>query len=847
VPTPTASPPGLLLAAGSSPRGRDRLEDLLATVDEFQRCGPDPETWPEGPSGSCRVLLLEDPATLPSWLQWADGRRVPTGVLLAWESPSTLVADEDPPAAAALLASWETTIRTVLRHAGDRPTWLLALDDGEALPSPAALRTWLVTGQAPTTGPDPRPSTDASRDAPPDLRGVPGPGPHPAGLVLPAHEQLATVLQQMSGGHPRSPLREGTLPEPTPWALALRREALRREGWATPDSRCEAPAPATTGDRAAADAEQERQAPIGSPWGPDASADLPGYRRWQQEVEGTPGPPGSALDRHPRLRAGPVVTVAVPVYRPDLALLTKAVQSVQAQTYPRFELCLCDDGSDDPALTGALAAFGQDPRVRVTSLPRNQGIAAATNAAVALGQGAWVAFLDQDDELAPNALEEVALAIEADPSVDLLYSDDDKIDLVGQRFGPQFKPDWSPDLLLSCGYLAHLFVIRRALFDELGGFRSAFDGSQDWDLALRATERTRAVRHLPKILYHWRSAQHSTAGSLSAKPWAHDAGRRAIAAALERRGEPAEVEPHPDLVGYNHVRRLVRGNPLVSVVIPFRDRPDLTQRCLDSFLEAPGHDNVEFVLVDNGSTEPETAALLRQASADHRVRVLKAPGPFNWAKLVNDGARAGQGELLLFLNNDVVAASPGWLAAMIGHAQRPEIGAVGARLVFPDGRLQHCGTVIGLVGPAGHVMVGLPPGRIGYMGFDRVTRNWTAVTGACLLTRREVWEEVGAFDETLPVAYNDVDFCLKLRDRGYWNVVTPLAELVHAESASRGVTGFQTDVGRFAQRWETWLRHDDPLFSPHLSHFDPSCAIRQAGEDEQWMQRLEAFSLPSKP
>ena len=456
-----------------------------------------------------------------------------------------------------------------------------------------------------------------------------------------------------------------------------------------------------------------------------------------------------------------------------------------------------------------------------------------------VAKGEFVAFLDQDDELAPSALGSGAAALSASPDVDVVYSDEDKIDESGERFDPLFKPEWSPDLLLSFAYICHLTTIRRALVDELGGLRSEFDGSQDYDLSLRATERARRVVHVPEVLYHWRSLPSSAASGASAKPYAYEAGRRAVEDALRRRGEEAEVTNHPHFPGRYHVRRAPRGRPLVSIIVPFRDEPGLLATCATSLRSDPGYDRFELLLVDNGSELPETEALLERLAAEPGVRLLRSPGPFNWAAINNAAARDCSGDLLLFSNNDIEARVPGWLGAMVGHAQRADVGAVGARLVYPDGAIQHAGVVIGLGGIAGHVLRGLPSDHPGYNSMAISTRNCSVVTGACMMVRRDVFESVGGFDELLPVAFNDVDFCLKLRERGFLVVYTPLAELVHHESRSRGHTDDVFEEQRIRGRWGHALVAGDPYMNIHLSHWRYWCPLSTAQEDYRWQTYLE--------
>jgi GT2 family glycosyltransferase len=417
---------------------------------------------------------------------------------------------------------------------------------------------------------------------------------------------------------------------------------------------------------------------------------------------------------------------------------------------------------------------------------------------------------------------------------------------LGERFDPFFKPEWSPDLLLSFAYMSHLTVVRRTLFDELGGLRSEFDGSQDYDFTLRASERARLIVHIAAVLYHWRSMPGSAASDTAgqqAKPWAYEAGRRAIEDALERRNEPGVVSTLEEFPGRYHVRRAVTGRPLVSIIIPFRDEPALLATCTRTLRESPGYDNYELILVDNDSALPETHALLDELVAEPNVRLLRAPGPFNWAAINNSAARASSGELLLFLNNDIEAEVPGWLDAMVGHAQRREVGAVGARLLYPDGTIQHAGVVIGLGGIAGHVLRGLPGDQPGYASLAISTRNCSVVTGAAMMVRKDVFFEVGGFDETLAVAFNDVDFCLKLRERGFLIVFSPLTELIHHESKSRGHTDDAVENKLMLTRWRAVMVAGDPYHNRHLSHWRYWCPLSTAQEDDRWKNYLETRIL----
>ena len=574
-------------------------------------------------------------------------------------------------------------------------------------------------------------------------------------------------------------------------------------------------------------------------WGPDASESPTDYWRWKHLVH---------LDRiekgvppEPLPTDGPLLSIVVPVYRPSIWYFEECVLSVINQTYQRWELCLCDDGSDVPELTQSMHTFAaRDPRIRVLTMEENGGISRTSNRALADARGEFVLLLDHDDLLEPEALAEVAKAVTSHDDVDIVYTDEDKLDEIDRPHHPQFKPDWDPELLLSYPYLGHLTGFRRDLLTRIGGFRPEFDGSQDFDVMLRASELARRVVHIPKVLYHWRVVAGSAAGDPDAKPWAYAASRRVLEDAVSRRGIDGTVEKGPFLGSY-HLRRKIHGTPTVSVIIPFRDQAALTVACLESLDEDPGYPIEEVVLIDNGSVEPETRVLRRRLETRAATRVLEYPGPFNWSAINNLAARTCRTDMLLFMNNDIEATSPGWLHAMVELGQRPDVGAVGARLVYPDGKLQHAGVVLAVGGIAAHILNGMPGNRQGYFGMDRLVRSYSAVTAACMLVRRQVFEEAGGFDESFPVAFNDIDFCIRLGQAGYRLLYTPHAELTHYESVSRGLSGYSADFGEFLTRWWGLLQHEDPFYNPNLSRWSSWCSFREPGEDERWFSTIGAL------
>lgn len=528
----------------------------------------------------------------------------------------------------------------------------------------------------------------------------------------------------------------------------------------------------------------------------------------------------ATLERWPRR---PLLSVLMPVYNTDPPALQSALESVRAQVYPHWELCVVDDASTRADTRAVLAAV-QDPRIRIERLDRNGGISAASNRALAMARGDYVALLDHDDALTCDALYESARAI-VEHAPDLLYSDEDIVDERGRAHTAHLKPDYAPDLLLAHNYITHLLVARRELVARVGGFRSACDGAQDYDLVLRLVEQAARIGHLRRVLYHWRMTPASTSRRPDAKPYAADAGRRALEDALRRRGIAAAIAP-ANLPHYYHVRRTLSARPRVSILIPFRDRPDLLETAINAILHVSTYRDFEILAIDNGSVEPRTRALLEDLAArDARVRVVSAPGPFNYAQLNNTAAAAATGEYLVLMNNDVEVITPDWIEALLEHAQRPEVGAVGCTLYYPDGRVQHAGIVLGVGGIAGHAHRYLDRRTCGYMNRLHVAQDVSAVTAALLMVRRARYLELGGLDaDHLATALNDVDFCLRLRERGWLNVFTPHAQAWHRESASRGYENnaaqrarFDAEAAWFRQRHAAALAAGDPYYNPGLS------------------------------
>jgi GT2 family glycosyltransferase len=549
-----------------------------------------------------------------------------------------------------------------------------------------------------------------------------------------------------------------------------------------------------------------------------------GYDRWISRNDLRPADVELIRDTVAVLPHAPAISVLMPVFDPPERYLRAALDSVLAQLYPHWELCAADDASTLPHVRAVLAEYAaRDARVKIVLRERNGHIAAASNSALALATGEFVALLDHDDVLARDALFHVALAANRFPGVDFIYTDEDKLDDDDHRSEPYFKPDWSPDSLLARMYTGHLAVFRRALVNELGGFREGYEGSQDYDLVLRLTERTDRIRHVPRVLYHWRIHGASTASTAEPKDYAFEAGRRAIADALVRRGEPGTVERLPQPGSYV-VRYALRRPEKVSIIVPTRDHGDDVDRCLRSVFAHRTYPDFEVVLVDNGSIDPASlATFARWAAEEPRVRVLRDDAPFNFAALNNHAARETGGTYLLFLNNDTEVVTPDWLEALVEQAQRPSVGAVGAKLLYPDGTLQHAGVILGIGGVAGHVHKYADGGAGGYFNIVQTVNDYSAVTGACLMVRREAFARAGGFDEALAVAFNDVDLCLRLRALGLYNVYVPHAVLVHHESKSRGAergaekqARYDRERGIMQERWRC-ATCNDPHYSPHLT------------------------------
>jgi O-antigen biosynthesis protein len=518
--------------------------------------------------------------------------------------------------------------------------------------------------------------------------------------------------------------------------------------------------------------------------------------------------------RHENLlwTARPMVSIIMPTYNPRRDWLEPAIDSVLGQVYENWELCIADDASTAPHVADILERYAaSDPRIRFVRRDTNGGIAAASASGLEMARGEFVALLDHDDLLRPHALHRVIELLQTEPDLDVVYSDEDMLQPDGTFGKPHFKPDWSPDLLLSVNYITHFLVIRRRLVEQVGGFRPGFDGAQDHDLVLRATEKARGVGHVPDVLYTWRQVPGSVALAGDAKMYAYDAGVLAVEDALLRRGLSGHVTRAEDLGRY-HVRLDIVGQPHVAIVIPTRDRVELLRMCIDSIESLSTYANWSITIVDNDSVDPETLAYLDNT----RHHVVRRAGHFNYSRLVNVGRSHIDAPYMLTVNNDVTVISPDWIEALLEQVQRPEVGVAGGRLLYPDGRVQHEGIGVGNV-RGGYIAANLDAWWMG-----RVIRDVSAVTGACQMIKVSAFDEVGGYDETLQVGFNDVDFCLRVHEAGYLVVYTPHAELYHPESASRGrALDPVADYDLFWKRWGVEGGIHDPYLSPHIRDLNP--------------------------
>lgn len=523
----------------------------------------------------------------------------------------------------------------------------------------------------------------------------------------------------------------------------------------------------------------------------------------------------------------PMISIVMPVYRPPLDLLNNAIMSVRNQIYENWELCICDDHSCDSQIKDLLITHSnRDSRIKLFFLEQNRHISEATNCALKLASGQYIGFLDHDDMLSADALYEVAECVNAHPRAGIFYSDEDKIDSTGFRFAPHFKTDWNPDLFFSMNYVCHFCIYRSDLIGKVGGLRHGFEGSQDYDLTLRCLKHLAddQIIHIPKVLYHWRAARGSVAFSPLEKSYSQAAGLKALQEFFDDKSSKVVVREGPVHNSYRLLHPIPDPPPLVSIIVPTRDGVHLLRQCLHSVTSKTSYSNYEVIIVNNQSTDTGLFSYLDSIAQQENMTVLTYDLPFNYSAINNFAVKRANGDIIALINNDVSVISPGWLTEMVSHACRPDIGCVGAKLYYEDGLVQHAGVILGLRGVAGHSHRFAASDSSGYFSRLKLVQNISAVTAACLVVRKNVYEAVGGFDETnLAVAFNDVDFCLRVAEAGLRNLWTPFAEMYHLESKSRGIPDDKDDQHRMNSEIkymiETWghLMHKDPYYNPNLT------------------------------
>ena len=555
------------------------------------------------------------------------------------------------------------------------------------------------------------------------------------------------------------------------------------------------------------------------------------YKRWIEINE----PTEEELEeqRNTKFDYEPKISILVPLYKTPRKFFEELIECMQEQTYTNWELCLADGSPKENENLQDL--FKKDERIKYKALKENGGISANTNECIKMATGDFIALFDHDDILQKFALYEVVKTINKNPDVEFIYSDEDKITTLDKpRFDPYFKPDFAPDTLRSNNYICHFSVFKKELMDKLGGEKSEFDGSQDYDLILRMSETTKNIVHIPKILYHWRVHENSTAkAGDTAKPYAYEAGVKVVQAHIDRLGLKGKVK-HGETLGMYRVKYEVVGNPKVSIVIPNKDYISTLKTCLKSIKKLTTYENYEIVIVENNSEKEETFEFYKKIDGKDKIRVVYYPEKeFNYSAIINFGVKNSEGEYIVQLNNDTELLTPDWLEEMLGFAQREDVGAVGAELFYPDKTIQHAGVIIGIGGVAGHVFKDIPKGKHGYFSKDTMIQNLSAVTAACIMTPKSIYDEVGYMNEKYKVAFNDVDFCLKIRETGKLIVYNPYVQFIHYESKSRGFEDtpekqerFKTEIDRFNKNWSKVLEKGDPYYNINLRLDNDQYAIK---------------------
>ena len=531
-----------------------------------------------------------------------------------------------------------------------------------------------------------------------------------------------------------------------------------------------------------------------------------------------------------------LISIVVPAYHTPDVFLRQMLDSLKDQSYQNWEVIIGNASPDDSHMRSILDEYAKnDARIKSVDIPDNLGISENTNAALNHASGDYIGFMDHDDLLAPDALFEIAIRLEANPDIDVFYTDEDKVSTdLSEHFQPHFKPDFNLDLLRSNNYICHFFVVRREIAEKTGGLRPEYNGAQDYDYIFRCTEMAGKIVHIPRVLYHWRVHSASTADNPASKLYAYEAGKKAIEGNLARCGEEGTVTLRSDY-GFYDVDYKLQGTPLVSILIPNKDQADTLRTCLESIKKCM-YPSYEILIIENNSTEEATFSYYKELEAQG-IRVLKYPKQgFNYSAINNFGVKEAKGEYLLFLNNDMEIITPDFMEKMVSNLQRPQIGAVGAKLYYPDNTVQHAGIIIGIGGIAGHAFLGLARGRSGYLHKASLQMNVSAVTAACMMMKKEVFEEVGGFEEELSVAFNDVDLCLRIGKAGYKIVYNPHVELYHYESKSRGaeddekkVRRFQSEIEFMRSRWIGLLKAGDPCYNPNLTLASWNYGLRADG------------------
>ena len=525
-----------------------------------------------------------------------------------------------------------------------------------------------------------------------------------------------------------------------------------------------------------------------------------------------------------KFKINPKISIIVPMYNTPVNFFTELVDELIAQTYSNWELCLADGSKEKNEEIEKVCK--KDERIKYKFLNDNKGISGNTNAALELATGDYISLLDHDDLLPRFALYEVVKCINENPDVEFIYSDEDKFsELGGKRYDPHFKPDFAIDTLRSNNYICHFSIFKKELMNKLGGFRSDYDGAQDYDIIIRMSENTSKIIHIPKILYHWRVHPNSTAAATAgdAKPYAFESGIRVLQDHLKRVGLKGTVE-HGVTLGIYKINYEVENNPKVSIIVPNMDHIDTLKTCIDSIVNLTTYNNYEIIIVENNSKEEKTFEYYKELEKNEKIKIVYFEEKvFNYSKIINFGVKNATGEFIMQLNNDTKLLTPNWLESLIGYAQRKDVGAVGVKLFYPDDTIQHAGVIVGMGGIGGHVLRNLYKDNRGYFARDSFTQNLSAVTAACIFSRKEIYDEVQYMDEKYAVAFNDIDFCLKIRQKGYLIIYDPYVQLTHYESKSRGYEDtpekqkrFKSEIDRFEEKWNEILENGDPYFNPNF-------------------------------